>query len=620
MNPTAKTTMSPLPSPRTKKKKKTESTGTAGSGSIQPVSSQRGVSRHGSRQGHLLLLYLLWMLILQLCSANNKNDLREQEEQHPSSSSTNLPPRPESERQRQQIQQRRQLDEVNSIAGLDCTAHGGPTTTTLAADEMVYWKDTPSGAHTQSVYANYGPTTKYLTFEPDEAGWNNQRMTVETMVVLALAMGRTLVIPPRARWDYQDLFPLEAIAQESRDSLNMITMQEFLERQALTGQLLDQTTGQVEFPPEQNRTDWNGDLRFVWDGNVLWPYLRRVSYTSRWERDECVVAIAKEPGPKGVQQLERYSHQLLADRMHELVRIESYSGRPTPVNATPTQRLREVLAQRKGICIYTDDMQQAKVLHFIGDGLSGKGRVLAHFYAFVWLEDWHLDLWTKRFVRDHLRYADDIQCAAARIVQAMRQKSIANGNPQGEFDTFHIRRGDFLGFQPRVNVTALKIYQNTRSVLPRADPGTTTDIRGTLYLATDEYDRSYFNALREQGFDVYFLDDFKDLFQGMDATHWGMLEQLVASRGRVFAGTYFSTFTGYINRLRGYRSTFTKGYGKEEDMYEQQQGIISSYYFAPRDQKYVMREYRSLSWPMWAREFPIAWRDIDYDVPQEKEE
>ena len=31
-----------------------------------------------------------------------------------------------------------------------------------------------------------------------------------------------------------------------------------------------------------------------------------------------------------------------------------------------------------------------------------------------------------------------------------------------------------------------------------------------------------------------------------------MVESIVCSRAKVFAGTYFSTFTGYIHRLRGY--------------------------------------------------------------------
>lgn len=49
----------------------------------------------------------------------------------------------------------------------------------------------------------------------------------------------------------------------------------------------------------------------------------------------------------------------------------------------------------------------------------------------------------KRFMRDHLRYADEIQCAAARIVHAMREYAKTKNpgsNPKGEFDTFHIRR------------------------------------------------------------------------------------------------------------------------------------------------------------------------------------
>ena len=31
-----------------------------------------------------------------------------------------------------------------------------------------------------------------------------------------------------------------------------------------------------------------------------------------------------------------------------------------------------------------------------------------------------------------------------------------------------------------------------------------------------------------------------------------MIESIVCSRAKVFAGTYFSTFTGYIHRMRGY--------------------------------------------------------------------
>ena len=32
----------------------------------------------------------------------------------------------------------------------------------------------------------------------------------------------------------------------------------------------------------------------------------------------------------------------------------------------------------------------------------------------------------------------------------------------------------------------------------------------------------------------------------------GQIESIVCSRAKKFAGTYYSTFTGYIHRLRGY--------------------------------------------------------------------
>ena len=57
---------------------------------------------------------------------------------------------------------------------------------------MVYWRDIPSDANYTSPYANYGPSPKYLTFEPDEGGWNNIRMSMETATALAVAMGRIL--------------------------------------------------------------------------------------------------------------------------------------------------------------------------------------------------------------------------------------------------------------------------------------------------------------------------------------------------------------------------------------------------------------------------------------------
>jgi len=173
-------------------------------------------------------------------------------------------------------------------------------------------------------------------------------------------------------------------------------------------------------------------------------------------------------------------------------------------------------------------------------------RLLVHFYAFLFFQSWQQDLWMKRFIRDHVRYVDEIQCAAARVVEAVRNRVRQRqpNNNDGAFDAFHIRRGDFQYKATRLD--ADKIYEISKSKLVPGD---------TVYIATDERDKSFFNPLKEH-YDVVFLDDFiSALGKQVNTNYYGMIDQLVASRGRTFFGCWFSTFTAYINRLRGTRSS-----------------------------------------------------------------
>jgi hypothetical protein len=102
--------------------------------------------------------------------------------------------------------------ERHKVAGLTCKAYGGPSDEHAA--EMVYWQDIPVDASFVSPFKS--KEEQYLTFEPgafvdlvsivsldlvltqslDLGGWNNIRMAMETAVTTALAMGRTLVMPP----------------------------------------------------------------------------------------------------------------------------------------------------------------------------------------------------------------------------------------------------------------------------------------------------------------------------------------------------------------------------------------------------------------------------------------
>lgn len=428
---------------------------------------------------------------------------------------------------------------------LQCQEYGGPHATTAAA-EMVYWKDTSSSDATFVSPLQHSTRRQYLTVEYDEGGFNNIRLAFETAVALAASTGRILVLPPKmglyllsdetassskrqkkSSLGVQDFFDLESIAS-SQQGLEMISFQEFLETEAMTGQLLDRRTGLPTFPP-QNRTNWDGFaynmLTFRQDGTrTLWDWLRQVTLTVDWEPMECIAAIPNQRGPAGVLDLVRAFEMVKQQdeiRRQNIPfkavpvwrnRYYSFDGNPAPVDAAPEERLSEMVAERQKICLYNQEYQQAKVIHIMGEQQSGS-RMLIHHYAFLFYHSWQQHLWMQRFIRDHFRYKDELQCAAARIVQTLRAiaRSVTNNQDENSgFDTMHIRRGDFqFG---AMWISARDIYQlNTHKMIQEGR---------VVYIATDEKDKTFFQPLQEH-YRVYFLDDFKHLLKDIDSHYFG---------------------------------------------------------------------------------------------------
>ena len=368
-------------------------------------------------------------------------------------------------------------------------------------------------------------------------------------------------------------------------------MKEFLERAVQDGILPN--------PPE-DRYDWDNE-----ELDALLEFLHSNSYEETWEPEDCVCVFPSGTNGKSVIDIVMKvinSGKSEEDNGNE-DRYRNYIDNPTPVDGSVEERFREIQNGRTKLCVYNEKMQKAPLVNFIDDDELG-GRLLAPFQSFYFFEDWKEDLFVKRFIRDHMRYKNEIICAAARIVEAIRNRAQTNrqkkhsngdGNVSKDFNSAHVRRGDFADAFEGTQMSPEQLLESSKVWLEEGS---------TLYILTDQRDEEYFAPMKEM-YDVVFLNDFLHLLEGINTNFYGMIEQLIASRGKIFIGTYLSTFTAHINRLRGYYSTKHKLSGYEN-------GAIDSYYFTgPTD---MMKKYNPVHGPYWAHEFSSGWRDIDKDV------
>jgi len=101
------------------------------------------------------------------------------------------------------------------------------------------------------------------------------------------------------------------------------------------------------------------------------------------------------------------------------------------------------------------------------------------------------------------------------------------------------------------------------------------------------------DAFYKHGWTVKKLGDFSTLLPHLNPNYYGMVDQVICARAKVFAGTYWSTFTGYIHRIRGY-------YGLGEDSY---------YHSGPKYLR-VMQDKKNIG-TGWVREWRAGWKDED---------
>lgn len=434
--------------------------------------------------------------------------------------------------------------------------------------------------------ARHSSKQKYVVFEPDRGGWNNIRMAAETSIIFSHITGRTLVLPPKTKFylldknndgkDNESTFSTFFDLFKLANGMDIISMEQFLETVAKKPGLLN-----ASYPS-------NIPVRkFAVNNDRLWKYLEEACYVRHWDVDRYFLAF----------------------------NISSVNGVLTFGNIDNTTERAKKFASGRSMINYDESFDSQKCIYFPGD-YRDTHRLLTHYYSYLFLANPREERIYKRLVRDRLHYRDDIFCGAGHIVKRLHEyaalltnkpiqdpkyyNNMTLGGKMNNVDkdnfatyhAFHIRRGDFQYDDVRISAEA--IWSNTQHLLNRS-------VSSLIYIATDERNLTFFAPFMKN-FTVKFLHDFKNDFgtgsMKMNKNHVGMIEQVVCANAYTFIGTPYSTFTGYITRMRGFY---------RDERYSR------TYYTMPNFMHQLAKQTDPVG-PYWAREFSSVHRNADDDT------
>ena len=426
-------------------------------------------------------------------------------------------------------------------------------------------------------------STRYLSFEPDCGGWNNIRMEFEIMVVFAAATGRTLILPPDhplylLRKDkiakhrgLQNFFQYGGGHHANGrgnggfdDIVDTITMDEFFQKEIVEKKSYPLPTDGTNLTKVMNSLH-KCDYRLKSEKSCiyLFDHLANIAdYVPNWMGERNCLIMDDEQWFRDKNVSESTSS---LQRQLQRKKMRQFCDKRIPI-------------------YYDREVHNARFIHFRSH--LKDTRLLVHFYAFLHFTNERISNYHKRLVRDRVRYADEIFCAGGKIVKALLRESNNAG-----YSSMHIRRGDFQW--PKMRISAEEWVENTRHIF---QPGE------IIYIATDETNRTFFEPL-EMHYRLRFLTDYNEYagLDGLDPNFVGMIDQVVASKGRQFVGTYFSSFSAFIGRMRGYH-----GYSGRDMHYGQLEYQNETHHWVLPHSSYS------------AREFPVGYMQIDGDTEPEE--
>jgi len=361
-------------------------------------------------------------------------------------------------------------------------------------EKISYWK-LPKG-----VTPAQSPSNRYVTFLKDCGGFNNIRMGFEYAVLMAWVTGRTLVLPPPEGWYLIDYGPIKRGGSYSK---GVTDFKEFFDIEHLKNGLPVITAAEF-YEREKDRLGLGSNF----GGNAL------ETKNVAWKQ-----MLFQKFGGQPWSPLQR----VVLD--------------PSVSVYLASENKREDLLKNKSPVEFDAKLLSQDVIHFPSchgpNGDQGIYRYLGQIANSVLFADKKREIQFKAFWRDHIHYPRVVFEAAAKMIAKMGLFA---------YSAVHIRRNDLQ--YKEVFQNAQKTVQNIEALLYPGEP---------LYLATDETNDGFFDAIREKH-KVYQWKDVVNEAQGVPYSDKviNILEQTICAGGRRFFGTQKSTFTSYIFRMRGY--------------------------------------------------------------------
>jgi hypothetical protein len=139
-----------------------------------------------------------------------------------------------------------------------------------------------------------------------------------------------------------------------------------------------------------------------------------------------------------------------------------------------------------------------------------------------------------------LKYLPEIESLAKAIIDKL-----------GDYNSVHMRLGDFLELRPEYGASARS--GEFASYISAAFSKDKPILIATDGLEEKEFVRNLFTGFEVTFVDELIFDEYRDEFTRLPFTDFNtltILNQLVCAASHTFVGTYFSTFTGVIHKLR----------------------------------------------------------------------